>query len=39
MTDDEYERKASASDKAARAAEAKTRWEQGMDMFSKIDEL
>ncbi|KAJ7665688.1 hypothetical protein B0H14DRAFT_3695928 [Mycena olivaceomarginata] len=39
MTDNEYERKASASDKAARAAEAKTRWEQGMDMFSKIDEL
>ncbi|KAJ7729124.1 hypothetical protein B0H14DRAFT_3169253 [Mycena olivaceomarginata] len=39
MTNDEYERKASASDKAARAAEAKTRWEQGMDMFSKIDEL
>ncbi|KAF8202001.1 hypothetical protein K438DRAFT_1821058 [Mycena galopus ATCC 62051] len=39
MTDEQYERTASASDQAARAAEATTRWEEGMDMFSKIDDL
>ncbi|KAF8137797.1 hypothetical protein K438DRAFT_1639066 [Mycena galopus ATCC 62051] len=39
MTDKDYERTAPTSDQAARAEEAKTRWKEGMDMFSKIDEL
>ncbi|KAF8200543.1 hypothetical protein K438DRAFT_2110717 [Mycena galopus ATCC 62051] len=39
MTDDDFELQASSAEKAARAAEAETRWEEGLKMFSTIDEL
>ncbi|KAF8192035.1 hypothetical protein K438DRAFT_1965309 [Mycena galopus ATCC 62051] len=38
-TDEDFENQSSGAEKAARAAEAETRWEDGMDMFSTIDEL
>ncbi|KAF8184123.1 hypothetical protein K438DRAFT_1766566 [Mycena galopus ATCC 62051] len=39
MTDDDFELRVSSAEKAARAAEAETRWEEGLKMFSTIDEL
>ncbi|KAJ7820325.1 hypothetical protein B0H14DRAFT_3472402 [Mycena olivaceomarginata] len=38
-TNEDFENEASVAEKALRAAEAETRWEDGMDMFSTIDEL
>lgn len=38
-TDEDFEISSSASEKAARNAENKGRWEEGMKMFSVIDEL
>ncbi|KAJ7713588.1 hypothetical protein B0H14DRAFT_3523325 [Mycena olivaceomarginata] len=38
-TNKDFENEASVAEKALRAAEAETRWEDGMDMFSTIDEL
>ncbi|KAJ7671760.1 hypothetical protein B0H14DRAFT_2657368 [Mycena olivaceomarginata] len=38
-TNKDFENGASVAEKALRAAEAETRWEDGMDMFSTIDEL
>ncbi|KAJ7805123.1 hypothetical protein B0H14DRAFT_3485412 [Mycena olivaceomarginata] len=38
-TNEDFENEASVAEKAFRAAEAETRWEDGMDMFSTIDEL
>ncbi|KAJ7703343.1 hypothetical protein B0H14DRAFT_3527016 [Mycena olivaceomarginata] len=35
----DFENEASVAEKVLRAAEAETRWEDGMDMFSTIDEL
>ncbi|KAF8198230.1 hypothetical protein K438DRAFT_1584334 [Mycena galopus ATCC 62051] len=39
MTDEDFERTATAAEKAARATEATTRWEEGVKMFSNIDEM
>ncbi|KAJ7330276.1 hypothetical protein DFH08DRAFT_966845 [Mycena albidolilacea] len=39
MTDEDFERTATAAEKEARATEATTRWEEGVSMFSSIDEL
>ncbi|KAJ7799863.1 hypothetical protein B0H14DRAFT_3092721 [Mycena olivaceomarginata] len=38
-TNEDFENGASVAEKALCAAEAETRWEDGMDMFSTIDEL
>ncbi|KAJ7825881.1 hypothetical protein B0H14DRAFT_2368596, partial [Mycena olivaceomarginata] len=38
-TNEDFENGASVAEKALHAAEAETRWEDGMDMFSTIDEL
>jgi hypothetical protein len=39
MTDEDFELRASEEQKADRNREAETRWEQGMNMFSTIDDL
>jgi hypothetical protein len=39
MTDEDFERMATAAEKEARATEATTCWEEGVSMFSSIDEL
>ncbi|KAJ7839710.1 hypothetical protein B0H14DRAFT_3086918 [Mycena olivaceomarginata] len=39
MTDEDFELPASEEQKADRNREAETRWEQGMNMFSTIDDL
>ncbi|KAJ7839242.1 hypothetical protein B0H14DRAFT_2787596, partial [Mycena olivaceomarginata] len=39
MTDEDFELRASEEQKADRNREAETRWEQGMNMFSTIDNL
>jgi hypothetical protein len=36
---EDFENGVLVAEKALRAAEAETRWEDGMDMFSTIDEL
>ncbi|KAJ7683505.1 hypothetical protein B0H14DRAFT_2422399, partial [Mycena olivaceomarginata] len=38
-TNEDFENGTSVAEKALRAAEAETWWEDGMDMFSTIDEL
>ncbi|KAJ6493113.1 hypothetical protein C8R45DRAFT_1052977 [Mycena sanguinolenta] len=39
MTDESFEQSATQSEKEARAAAAESRWEEGMKMFSVLDEL
>lgn len=39
MTDEDFEKKASSQEKAERSTEAATRWQDGMNMFSVIDDL
>ncbi|KAJ6448987.1 hypothetical protein C8R45DRAFT_1084343 [Mycena sanguinolenta] len=38
-SNEDFEAQASKAEKAAREAEASTRWEEGMDMFSVIDDM
>ncbi|KAJ7766009.1 hypothetical protein B0H14DRAFT_2403006, partial [Mycena olivaceomarginata] len=39
MTDEDFEKKASSQEKAERSTEAATRWQDGINMFSVIDDL
>lgn len=39
QSDDDFDRKASPEEKAARAAEAETRWKDGVAMYSTLDSL
>ncbi|KAJ7202014.1 hypothetical protein GGX14DRAFT_370630 [Mycena pura] len=39
MTNNDFNALASEKEQAARAERAKTRWEQGLNMFSKVDQL
>ncbi|KAJ6447726.1 hypothetical protein C8R45DRAFT_850695, partial [Mycena sanguinolenta] len=39
MTDNDFEKNATASEKQAREAESETRWEEGLKMFSSFDDI